>query len=124
MRYLLFLIFCWSSAQATVIYQFDNPAQKARFNQLTSELRCLVCQNQNLAESNAKLAVDLREQIYQQLQQGRDKQDIRAYMVKRYGDFILYRPVLQSKTFLLWFGPIIILAIGFAMLIKIIKRAT
>ncbi|MGQ0599541.1 cytochrome c-type biogenesis protein [Aquabacterium sp.] len=83
----------------------DNPEQEARMMAIASELRCLVCQNQTIADSHAGLAIDLRQQIREQLQQGKNEQQIRDYMTTRYGNFILYRPPVDNNTLLLWFGP-------------------
>lgn len=83
----------------------DNPEQEARMMAIANELRCLVCQNQTIADSHAGLAIDLRQQIREQLQQGKNEQQIREYMTTRYGNFILYRPPVEGNTVLLWFGP-------------------
>jgi cytochrome c-type biogenesis protein CcmH len=83
---------------------------------LAGELRCLVCQNQSLADSHAPLALDLRQQIHQQLSQGRSEQQVVEFMVQRYGDFVLYEPPLNGGTALLWFGPALLLAAGVAAL--------
>ena len=104
-------------------YTFSSPAQQERFEALTSNLRCLVCQNQNLAESNAPLAVDLRNQIYQKVQQDQSNQQILDYLVARYGDFILYKPPLNGLTLGLWFGPFLILIAGLAYLLYYLKKS-
>ena len=109
---LLILIAPFSLFAAQDFYVFAAPAQQQRFTALTTELRCLVCQNQNLAESNAPLAFDLRDQIFQQIQQGKSNKDIIDYLVARYGNFILYRPPLNKATLGLWFGPLIFLLCG------------
>jgi len=88
----------------------------ARTMALAEELRCLVCQNQSLADSHAPLALDLRQQIHQQLAQGRSEQQVVDFMVQRYGDFVLYEPPLNASTALLWFGPLLLLAAGFLAL--------
>lgn len=117
MKYLILLCCLLSMAFAAQdVYQFTNPHLKQRFNVLTRELRCLVCQNQDLAESHAKLAADLRLQIYQKIQHGQSNQQIKDYMVQRYGDFVLYKPPVMERTWLLWFGPFVALIIGFIML--------
>jgi cytochrome c-type biogenesis protein CcmH len=103
-------------------YHFENPQQHARFTALTSDLRCLVCQNQNLAESNAPLANDLRQQIYQQVLQGRTDQQITNYLVTRYGDFILYSPPVRAATLGLWFGPGFMLLAGLGYLLFYIHQ--
>ena len=88
----------------------------ARTMALAEELRCLVCQNQSLADSHAPLALDLRQQIHQQLAQGRSEQQVVAFMVQRNGDFVLYEPPLNASSALLWFGPLLLLAAGFLAL--------
>ncbi len=102
--------------------EFDDPDKEARYKELVDELRCLVCQNQNLAASNAELAQDMRHKTYLMVQDGASKQDVVDYMVKRYGDFVLYRPPLQASTLLLWVGPFAILAGGVLILIVFIRR--
>jgi cytochrome c-type biogenesis protein CcmH len=89
-----------------------DAAGKARLKALSEELRCLVCQNQTLADSNADLAVDLRNQVHEQIAAGRSDAQIRQYMVERYGDFVLYKPPVQGNTALLWGGPFALLAVG------------
>ena len=90
--------------------------------ELTQELRCLVCQNENLADSNADLAKDLREKTYEMVVAGQDKKEIIDYMVQRYGDFVLYRPPVMASTYLLWGGPFLILIGGIAILLVVIRR--
>lgn len=89
-----------------------DPALRARYERITTELRCLVCQNQTIADSNAELAVDLRRQVRQMLEEGTTDRAIRTYMVERYGDFILYKPPLRARTYALWFGPVLFLLAG------------
>jgi cytochrome c-type biogenesis protein CcmH len=101
--------------------QAQETASPERLKRLSEELRCLVCQNQTLADSNADLAVDLKRQIETLLAQGQSDNQIRDYMVARYGDFVLYRPPLQSNTLLLWIGPFAMLA-GGALLWWLIQR--
>lgn len=124
MRKLLFILFfiltpCFAAQD---YYQFDSQEKEQNFNKLTSELRCLVCQNQNLAESNAALATDLRNQIYQKVQQGESNQQIVDYLVQRYSHFILYQPPLNSSTLALWFGPFLFLISGIGYLIFYVRR--
>jgi cytochrome c-type biogenesis protein CcmH len=90
----------------------QDPALEQRVMRLTAELRCLVCQNQSLADSHADLAIDLRNQVRSQMRAGKSDAEIREFMVARYGDFVLYRPRLKSTTALLWAGPFVLLAAG------------
>ena len=98
--------------------EFTDAAQEQSYLELLSELRCLVCQNQSLAESHADLAQDLREEIYARLRQGQDKQQVIDYLVARYGDFVRYQPPLKTSTLLLWFGPFLLLAVAALVLIR------
>jgi len=91
---------------------FANQQQQERFNKLTEELRCLVCQNQNLADSDAPLAHDLRREVHEMVLAGRTNQQIKEFLVTRYGDFVLYRPPVQKNTYLLWLAPLGLLLIG------------
>lgn len=100
----------------------DDPALEARMLALTSELRCLVCQNQTIADSNAGLAVDLRDQVRDMLRRGDTDAQIMEYMTARYGDFVLYRPPLKSKTALLWFAPGVLLVGGLGVLFLVLRR--
>jgi len=103
---------------------FENQQQEDRFNQLTQELRCLVCQNQNLADSDAQLAHDLRAEVHEMLMAGKSNDDIKLFMVERYGDFVLYRPPVQQNTYLLWLAPLGLLLIGALILrVNVKKRA-
>ncbi|HSG77570.1 MAG TPA: cytochrome c-type biogenesis protein [Burkholderiales bacterium] len=99
-----------------------DPALEKRVAGLAHELRCLVCQNQTLAESNAPLAVDLRNQIREQLKGGASEQDVIDFMVARYGDFVLYRPPLKASTLALWAGPFLLLALGVIVLVRRLRR--
>ena len=103
---------------------FDNQQQEDRFNQLTQELRCLVCQNQNLADSDAQLAHDLRAEVHKMLLAGNSDDEIKQFMVERYGDFVLYRPPVQQNTYLLWLAPLVLLLIGAFVLRSNIKKRT
>jgi cytochrome c-type biogenesis protein CcmH len=100
----------------------QDPALERRVTNLAHELRCLVCQNQTLADSSAPLAVDLRNQIREQLAAGKSERDVVDFMVERYGDFVLYRPPLKASTVLLWTGPFAFLIIGFYLLIRVLRR--
>jgi len=101
----------------------DNPELERRVMALSEELRCLVCQNQTLADSHAELAVDLKNQVREKLASGMSDQDVVNYMVERYGDFVLYRPPVKGTTWLLWFGPFVLLVGGVALLlVKLARR--
>jgi len=111
----------WVSAKEAAPAAAD-PALEQRVMTLASELRCLVCQNQTIADSNAPLAEDLRNQVREKMRQGSSNSEIIDYMVARYGDFVLYRPPLKLTTVLLWFGPLLLLAAGFAILLRRVLR--
>ncbi|HEY8252910.1 MAG TPA: cytochrome c-type biogenesis protein [Burkholderiales bacterium] len=100
----------------------ENPGLEKRTAALAHELRCLVCQNQTLADSNAPLAVDLRNQIREQLAAGKSEQDVLDFMVARYGEFVLYRPPLRAATLALWVGPFVFLALGVWLLARRLAR--
>jgi len=126
MRVIMFLVMAvlltplYAAPVAT--YEFASAEQEALFNKLSNELRCLVCQNQAIADSNADLAKDLRDEIYGMLQQGKSEEEIVEFMVVRYGDFVLYNPPLKPMTWLLWFGPAFALLAGFFFVIRIINK--
>jgi cytochrome c-type biogenesis protein CcmH len=101
---------------------FRDPAEESRFQELIVELRCLVCQNQSLADSNAELAGDLRREVYNKMREGASNQEIIDFLVARYSDFVLYRPPVKSTTLLLWFAPFALLALGATALTLIIRR--
>lgn len=101
---------------------FDSPAQEQRYRKLIAELRCLVCQNQNLADSNADLAQDLRQITYDMIKSGASDAEIINYMVARYGEFVLYRPPLTRNTALLWIGPFVLLGVGIIVLVVVARR--
>ena len=100
----------------------EDPVANKRAVQLAEQLRCLVCQNQSIAESNAELAVDLRRQIREQIGQGRSDTEIVDFMVERYGDFVLYRPPFKATTLLLWFGPPLLLLLGIGVLVRYLRE--
>ena len=125
MKQLLLLVLMSFSINcfAAVEYKkFDTPQQEEAYQVLIEELRCLVCQNQTIADSNAALAQDLRRQVYEMLQQGKSRDEIATFMTDRYGDFVLYNPPFKAKTGILWIGPVIFLLIGLVMLIVISRR--
>lgn len=100
----------------------EDPVLQARYEKLTRELRCLQCQNQSIADSNAWLASDLRTQVRDMLLAGQSDQQIYDYMTTRYGDFVLYRPPLKPKTWLLWFSPALLLLIGVGVLVRVVFK--
>lgn len=101
---------------------FKNHAEEVRFQNLTRELRCLVCQNENLADSNADLARDLRHEVFDLMQSGKSDDEIKQYLVDRYSDFVLYDPPVKSSTMLLWFGPLAILLAGGVVVVMTVRR--
>ncbi|SDZ36466.1 cytochrome c-type biogenesis protein [Pseudomonas sp. NFIX28] len=103
-------------------YEFANDAERERFRELTKELRCPKCQNQDIADSNAPIAADLRKEIFRMLGEGKDNQQIIDFMVDRYGDFVRYKPALTGKTALLWFGPAGLLLGGVVIIAVIVRR--
>jgi cytochrome c-type biogenesis protein CcmH len=108
-------VFCflWSAlVLANTTYPFDSLKKETQFNYLLKDLRCLVCQNQDLADSNADLAKDLRGQVYSLVKEGKSDSEIRDYLTARYGDFILFKPPVKGITLLLWFGPFLFLLLG------------
>ena len=108
MKRLLVLLMFWAVAAQAQTPGLDA-AQEVRYHQLINELRCLVCQNQTIAESTAPLAIDLKEQVRKQLAEGRSNTEITRYLTDRYGDFVLYRPPFKANTLLLWAGPFVLL---------------
>ncbi|EKD54022.1 MAG: hypothetical protein ACD_60C00130G0007 [uncultured bacterium] len=123
----IWLILCIIPLQlfaAEDFYVFNTPKEQERFAALTSELRCLVCQNQTIAESNAALASDLRDQVFQKIIQGQTDRQIIAYLVARYGDFILYRPPFNWLTIGLWLGPFLFLFSSLSYLFYYLSKRT
>lgn len=121
LMFFLVIIPCYAAQD---FYQFDSAEKKQQFETLTSQLRCLVCQNQTIAESNAPLAADLRDQVYQQIQHGKSDSDIISYLLNRYGDYILYRPPFNFMTIGLWLGPIVLLMAGLVYLFFYIRKTS
>lgn len=109
-------------ANAEVQPLADDPAVEARLRNLSHELRCLVCQNQTLADSNAPLAQDLRQEVRELIVKGLSDQEVTDYLVVRYGEFVRYRPAVNAQTLLLWIGPALLLAIGFVSLWWTLRR--
>lgn len=123
---LLAVLFCAVSAgviaQTFEQREFQSAEQERRYREIISELRCLVCQNQNLADSNAPLAADLRDIAYDMVRNGKSEEEIHAFMVNRYGDFVLYKPRFTPKTIALWAGPFALLALGLWFLLRQVRK--
>jgi len=100
----------------------EDPQIEQRMKALTQQLRCLVCQNETLADSQADLAEDLRREIREQMKAGKSDQEILAFLTQRYGDFVLYNPPVKATTYFLWFGPFVLLIAGTALLYRYLKR--
>lgn len=118
----LFILLFSASSWAIEVYDFETQEQEALYQQLTKELRCLMCQNQNLADSNAGLAKDLKDQVAEFVIAGQDAESIKQYMVERYGDFVTYEPPLNASTLFLWFSPLLVFLIGGIVLIINIRK--
>nr|WP_256670169.1 MULTISPECIES: cytochrome c-type biogenesis protein [Pseudomonas] len=103
-------------------YQFKDEAERERFRSLTAELRCPKCQNQNIADSNAPIATDLRREIFRMLEEGKSNAEIVDFLVLRYGDFVLYKPPVDTRTYLLWYGPFALLGLGALGLVVLVLR--
>lgn len=103
-------------------FTFDDPARTAEFRALTEELRCLVCQNESLAGSQADLAQDLRKEVYRLMQEGKSRGQVVEFLVARYGDFVLYDPPLKPSTYPLWFGPLLLAGVGGLFLLRTLLR--
>lgn len=116
------LFFSLNSHAAIDVYEFDTESQRERYNVLVDELRCPKCQNQNLAGSNSQIATDLRRELYRLLSEGKTDKEIKAFMVARYGDFVLYKPPFKSSTLVLWALPIVMLVLGLITLGLIIRQ--
>ena len=102
--------------------QFADAAEERRFQALIAELRCVMCQNQSLADSNAMIARDLRREVLDLMRQGKSNAQIKEFLVDRYGQFVLYRPQVRSSTWLLWFGPLVLLLAGGFVLARLVRR--
>jgi len=120
------MVFSFSTNQVSAspvdTYEFQDEVTKIRFQALSKELRCPKCQNQNLAGSNSPIAADLRRELYELLQQGKADIEIVNFMVDRYGEFVLYRPRVSQLTYVLWFGPAVLILFGIIIVIVIVRR--
>ncbi len=119
---LLVLMLVSLAAGAVAPIEFRDAAEETRFRALSAELRCVMCQNQSLADSNAEIAEDLRRQVLDLMREGKSDDEIKEYLVARYSDFVLYSPPVKPSTWLLWFGPALILLGGAAVLAVVVRR--
>jgi len=124
---LAFALLCSAPAFAQVAtdatpLRFADATEEKRFHALVSELRCVMCQNQSLADSNAQIAVDLRREVLELMRKGKSDEQIKDFLVARYGEFVLYRPQVESKTWLLWFGPALVLVAGGLVVVGAVRR--
>ena len=102
--------------------QFNDAAEEARFHKLTAELRCVMCQNQSLADSNAQIALELRREVLDLIRAGKSDAQVKDHLVQRYGEFVLYKPRVEGRTWLLWLGPALILLAGAALVVALVRR--
>jgi cytochrome c-type biogenesis protein CcmH len=123
LRSLVVALLLFAGAAAAVDpMPFRDAAEEARFRQLTAELRCVMCQNQSLADSSAPIAKDLRREVFDLMREGRSDEEIKAFLVERYTDFVLYKPPLNDRTWWLWFAPVLILLAGAITVAAIVRR--
>jgi cytochrome c-type biogenesis protein CcmH len=120
----LVLALAWSGSALAIDTQraFEDPALQARYENVTRELRCLVCQNETIADSNATLAGDLRREVREMIAAGKTDDEIRDFMIARYGDFVLYRPRMTRMNFLLWAAPVLLLVLGAFAVVRVVRR--
>ncbi len=112
----------WAQSSDPMPLQFHDNAEETRFHRLTAELRCVMCQNQSLADSNAQIAHDLRREVLDLMREGRSDAQIKQFLVERYGEFVLYKPEMAPGTWLLWFGPAALLLAGAFIVMLVIRR--
>jgi len=114
---------CFGSVQASIdTYEFSTQVERERYRTLVEELRCPKCQNQNIADSDAPIAMDMRDEIFKKLEEGESNEQIVEFLVDRYGDFVRYKPPVNKSTLILWYGPAALLVFGFAMVAVIVIR--
>lgn len=120
------LCLVWATTGLAGLEKFDftGNVDEDRYKELIAEIRCLVCQNQSLSDSDAELAHDLRQEVYDLMQTGQENVQIIDFLVARYGDFVLYSPPVKPSTYLLWYGPFVLLAIGILFLVKTVRQRT
>jgi cytochrome c-type biogenesis protein CcmH len=116
------LLLACAAAAVDTGQRFDDPAEQARYERLIRDLRCLVCRSESIADSNATLAKDLRRKVELLMRDGKSDAEIHAYMTERYGDFVLLRPPVAPRTWLLWAAPVLFLAVGLAAVVVVIRR--
>lgn len=122
-RLLLALLLAFSATAAALDpFDFRDAAEEARFRALAHELRCVMCQNQSLADSNAQIAQDLRKQVLTLMREGKSDEEIKRFLVDRYSEFVLYKPPVTPATWLLWFGPALVLLGGIVAVATIVRR--
>ena len=115
--------FAQANAQADAApLQFRNDAEETRFHALAAELRCVMCQNQSLADSNALIALELRREVLDLMHEGKSDDEIKAFLVQRYGEFVLYQPKVAGRTWLLWLGPVLLLLAGGGVIAAIVRK--
>ena len=119
---LLLLMLSLAASAVVDVYEFDNDVDRRRYQSFTEELRCPKCQNQNLAGSNSPISEDLRRELHRLIVSGQSDKEIIDFMVSRYGDYVLYRPQLQGATWVLWYGPAVMLLVGVIALLLILRR--
>ncbi len=119
---LMFILLFLVTARVAGEMTLRNPEDEQRFNDLSKVLRCMVCQNQSIADSNAELARDFRDQVKEQINEGQSDAEIIDYMVERYGHYILYKPPFNMATAILWTGPFILVVVGFVMVVRTMRR--
>jgi cytochrome c-type biogenesis protein CcmH len=121
---LIALMVAWASGALAIDTEraFEDPALQARYEGITHELRCLVCQNETIADSNATLAGDLRREVREMIAAGKTDDQITDFMIARYGDFVLYRPRMTRMNFLLWAAPVLLLAFGGFAVVRVVRR--
>lgn len=120
----LFLLTLAGAAAALHPKEFRSAEEEARYRELARELRCVMCQNQSLADSHAQIAMDLRREVLNLMREGRSDPEIREHLVARYGEFVLYRPEVEPKTWLLWFGPLLFALVGGFVVWRLLRRTT
>jgi cytochrome c-type biogenesis protein CcmH len=121
---LIALTLAWAGGALAIDTEraFDDPALQTRYENITRELRCLVCQNETIADSNATLAGDLRREVRDMIADGKTDDQIRDFMIARYGDFVLYRPRMTPMNFLLWAAPVLLLLVGAFAVVRVVRR--